>query len=278
MSRKANLLSAQSEANRISSAFQAFPIDPFQIAEENEITVLSGDSGKPGISGCIVFANDGACIYFSKTIQNVGFQRFTIAHELGHYFIPGHPDEIIGAGGTHFSQADFGGVSPIEREADQFAAHLLMPTNLSKELLLTAPRGLGGITYLAETAITSVTSSAIRAVQIDPYPLAVIKSKNNSIQFSILTPSLRSFGFMRAHAKGCNLPDVQDPEESYLGDWFDTAPPGLAVRAETIILGAYGLLTVITPKSAVSDPYEDENEDDEAALEASWTPRFKGQR
>lgn len=277
MSRQANLASAQAEARRLSSAYQTFPIDPFQIAEEHDIPVLAGNSGKPGISGCIVFANGAACIYYSKTIQSVGFQRFTVAHELGHYFIPGHPDEIENAGGTHLSQSSFEGVSPIEREADHFAAHLLMPTILSRNLLLSVPRGLQGITTLADTAMTSVTSSAIRTVQIDPYPLAVIKSKENIIQFSILTPKLKAFGSMRALSKGFSLPNVQDPEESLLGDWFDTAPVGLAVRAETVRLGAYGELTIITPKSAV-DPYEDDDEDDEAELEASWTPRFKGQR
>lgn len=44
-------------------------------------------------------------------------QRFTLAHELGHYFL-GH---------RRRSFAEPGGKSPLEREANRFAASLLMP-------------------------------------------------------------------------------------------------------------------------------------------------------
>ena len=278
MVRHPNIASASAEARALSSSFTSFPIDPFKIAEDHDISVVSGDPGQPGISGCIVFSNEAASIYYSRAISTAGFQRFTVAHELGHYFIPGHPEEILASGGTHLSKGDFEGTNPIEREADQFAAHLLMPTKLSRELLLTAPRGLEGITALAEAAIASITSAAIRAIQIDPYPMAIIKSKNDGIQFSMLTPKMKAFGYMRPYSKGQSLPEVHEPSESHLADWFDTAPSGLKVRGETIFLGAYGKLTVITPISAVIDPYEDEDEDEDAALEASWKLRFGGQR
>lgn len=280
MARAPNLASARAEAKRQSQSFTSFPIDPFQIAQDNDIQVIAGDSNQPGISGCIMFSGDGVAIYYSRAIDSIGFQRFTVAHELGHYFIEGHPEEIDRDGGRHVSRTPFESTQAIEKEADAFAAHLLMPTLLSREVLLSAPRGLQGISALSTAAITSLTSAAIRAVEIDPYPMAVIKSRNGKVQFSTLTDKLKSCGRFRSYAKDMPLPEVDTPEDCLLSDWFDVAPSGIKARGETVSLGQYGTLTVITLQSDIIDPYEDidEEAEEETALEESWKVRFKGQR
>ena len=55
--------------------------------------------------------------------------RFTIAHELGHYFIPEHRLQLIQGKEPHGSQCGmFDGADCIEEaETDHFAANLLMP-------------------------------------------------------------------------------------------------------------------------------------------------------
>lgn len=280
MARTPNLASARAEAKAQSLRFTSFPIDPFQIAQDNDIVVMAGDSGQPGVSGCIVFSGENAAIYYSRAISNTGFQRFTVAHELGHYFIAGHPEEILQSGGQHFSRTPFECPQAIEKEADTFAAHLLMPTNLSRQVLLAAPRGLQGISALSQAAITSLTSAAIRAVELDPYPMAVIKSLNGQIQFSTLTDKLKTCGRIRSYSKNTQLPEVDNPENCLLSDWFDLAPAGIKAHGETLSLGPYGTLTVITLQSAIIDPYEDidEEAEEEAAIEERWKIRFKGQR
>jgi Zn-dependent peptidase ImmA (M78 family) len=60
------------------------------------------------------------------TLKVLGFRRFTIAHELGHYFIEGHVDAIFSEGSVHESRAGFISSSNFELEADHFAARLLM--------------------------------------------------------------------------------------------------------------------------------------------------------
>jgi Zn-dependent peptidase ImmA (M78 family) len=66
----------------------------------------------------------GAFVHDTKTIfvadaSNIGRMRFTVAHEIAHAIL--HPKE---------SAVDYrnGGSDPKEREADSFAAYLLMPT------------------------------------------------------------------------------------------------------------------------------------------------------
>jgi len=76
---------------------------------------------------------DEFCIFYSDVFPSDGFRRFTVAHELGHYFLDGHP--------STFLQKEMSGINRIvdltsddhyEREADSFAAALLMPQPSSR--------------------------------------------------------------------------------------------------------------------------------------------------
>ena len=55
-------------------------------------------------------------------------RRFTGAHEFGHYSIPTHREGIRSGRLVHRSETGFRSIERIEREADIFAAHFLIPT------------------------------------------------------------------------------------------------------------------------------------------------------
>ncbi len=56
--------------------------------------------------------------------------RFSIAHELGHYFLEPHRAYLRRTGKSHPSKGEFLSDRTIEMEADAFAAGLLMPSAL----------------------------------------------------------------------------------------------------------------------------------------------------
>lgn len=87
--------------------FEKPSIDPFKIAEEENIVVEAKAPDREGMSGCIVFTDDGVGIIYATHIRSEGFKRFTVAHELGHYFLDGHPEEILKTAPVHFSRAGF---------------------------------------------------------------------------------------------------------------------------------------------------------------------------
>ena len=158
--------------------FESFPIDPFKVAQASDIVVEAKAPEKEGMSGCIIFNDDGAGIIYSTNIKNKGFQNFTVSHELGHYFLAGHPEQIRKTGPMHVSRAGFTqGDNSIEIEADHFASGLLMPTHLVKQTLQKAVIGLDSILALHHDAKSSLTSAAIRTAECAPYPVAVIVSK-----------------------------------------------------------------------------------------------------
>lgn len=269
--------------------FDRFPIDPFQIAKSEEIEVEAKPPDKKGVSGGIIFHENCVIIFYSTDIKNAGFQRFTIGHELGHYFLPGHPDEITKTAPVHVSRAGFSqGSESIEIEADHFSSGLLMPRELVRGVLEDQRIGLDGIVTLSEKAQCSVTASAIRAAECSDYPMAVIVSAGDKICYGFLSNSFKELKPSNYPRKGDPLPFTATREfnlkedsilygeracgQTTLADWFGGSS-NVRLDEEIAGLGNYGYtLTVLSSEELPFRP--DEEEDEDAELLESWTPRF----
>lgn len=273
--------------------FTSFPIDPFRIAEEEDIHVEPKPADQAGVSGGIVFAEAGTAIFYATNIRSRGFQRFTVAHELGHYFLEGHPEEIQKTGRLHVSRAGFTqGDNSIEIEADHFASGLLMPTSLVRQALDRTHVGLAGIEKLAAVSECSLTASAIRSAECSPYPMAVVVSRDDRICYGFLSDGFKQLKPRAFPRKGDELPWTATREfnldhsnveqrrrrasETTLAEWFD-GPPGVRLDEEVLGLGDYGFtLSVFSSEELPEEP--DEEEDEEAALIESYTPKFARNR
>lgn len=268
--------------------FTAFPIEPKEIARRKDIEVVAKPPDVKGVSGAIIFADPNVTIIYSTEHENTGFENFSIAHELGHYFLPGHPEEIGAQGGAHMSRADFTQNTSIELEADHFASGLLMPTTLTRRFLSKNQVGLDGIVRLAQEAGCSCTSAAIRAAEVGAYPIAVIVSHGDFIVYAFTSSAFKDLGKLSFLKKGTPLPESatlrfnRDPSnvrlarrhtaETTLREWFD-CPTNVALDEEIIGLGRYGYtLTVLTSEVLPEEPGEEDDED--AQLEEQWKPRF----
>lgn len=277
------------EKTALDAGLTAFPIKPIKIAEAKGITVQAKPAEVKGISGALILAGDEVLILYSKEHNNPGFENFSIGHEIGHYCIPGHPEEIIKQGGTHLSRAGFTQNTPIELEADHFASGLLLPSRLTRKLLGNSQVGLEGILRLSDEAGCSRTAAAIRAAECCDYPIAVIVSSGENIDYAFLSDSFKGLGKQLAFLrKGSPLPDTatlrfnKDParvlacdretDSTNLSEWFD-GPRKIELDEEIIGLGSYGhTLTVLSSDELPSSP--DEEDDDEERLEESWKPKF----
>lgn len=104
------------------------PIDPVKIATVAGIHVYGrggwGDTNYP-YSGYYKVYNGAPSIEYNVSEAPVR-QRFTVAHELGHFAL-GHEDAPRDIGNFQ-SSGDFR-----ERQANKFAAELLMPSSLVKQ-------------------------------------------------------------------------------------------------------------------------------------------------
>ena len=126
------------------------PVDPIAIASIEGIMVQAKSPDAAGVSGMLLRYGEEYGIAYATHIESEGFRRFCIAHELGHYFLPGHIDYVLPPGqSVHNSTAGFVGKDEFELEADHFAARLLMPEPLFEHAMGRAGTGLDAVEILA---------------------------------------------------------------------------------------------------------------------------------
>ena len=266
----------------------SLPIDPFAIARGREIEVVAKSSRDAGVSGMLIRVGNEFAIAYATHIDNLPFQRYSVSHELGHYFLPGHVDAVINTDGIHESRAGFVSGDRYEIEADRFAAGLLMPRHLFFPALERAGEGLAAIESLAAECQTSLHATAIRYTQCTRDPMAIVVSVGKQIDHCFMSESLKSIEgidwIRKREAVPRNTPtfsfnqDVANvqhsariEETSNLQDWFG-GRRSIEVSEDVIGLGSYGKTLTVLYDISLPEP---EDEEDEASLIESWTPRFK---
>jgi len=254
----------------------SLPVCPFYIAKEYGIEVQPKDSDKPGVSGFLMRQGDSFGIMYATHIRNEGFIRFTVAHELGHYFLPEHPEYLFPNGdGIHMSRSGFISNDTCEKQADHFAKSLLMPDNLFLTALREAGEGFAALKSLATKCKTSITATAIRFTQLVEDPVAVIMSSGNKIEWCFVSEALIQIKNLQRLNKGSLIPPGSATSEfnqnqtnvlqgkqaeawTHLDDWFDKAPQ-VEMKEDVVGLGSYRkTLTVLF----TSDVIDSEEEDD----------------
>lgn len=163
------------------SYFGRNKINPIEIASRNNISFSFGDY-QDYFDGLLEYMNERFHIYVN--INHVNNQdhprsRFTVAHELGHYFIEEHHNALITGALSHPSFTEFNSDNIIEKEADSFAASLLMPKEKFISSFKKTPMGAKGIVELSKIFSTSLMSTAIRYVENSTYPVMIIFWSNN---------------------------------------------------------------------------------------------------
>ncbi|WP_336718253.1 ImmA/IrrE family metallo-endopeptidase [Chryseobacterium mucoviscidosis] len=86
--------------------------------------------------GALTKNKDQAYIFVNKDIDNIGRKHFTIAHELGHYFLSHNLHSNLGFCTNNDIFEEEHQKNPIEREANYFASCLLMPKEKVKSAFL----------------------------------------------------------------------------------------------------------------------------------------------
>lgn len=153
------------------------PIQPTDIIRGQQLTLSFGYYGVAfdGMLECRAARFHIYCNLSRVESPTSARARFTLCHELGHFFIDSHRTALASGCPPHPSESEYNSRSPVEREADFFAGRLLMPENAFRSKARGSVRGLTGILSLANAFQTSLTSTAIRYAELELVPCAVIK-------------------------------------------------------------------------------------------------------
>lgn len=238
------------------------PVNLLNIAKAEEILLAPGCYGEE-FNGRIEFHHKKRrfILFHPEIGTNYSSSRirFSIAHELGHYYMPKHR-KLLTRGCSHYSKSGFISENKLEREADFFAASLLLPGDVltafcRRKKFFT----LKEITELANEWQTSVISAAIRYVQWTSECCAMVLSKDSQVCYYIPSEDAEYRGFKWLGIKKVApqsttiKADSQQgsgqffEQESHTEFWFSNRRANAKLWEEAFPLGYTGLvLTMLT--------------------------------
>lgn len=175
------------------------PVDPFEIAKHEGIILRPG-SYTDGFDARIEFYKPFKkfCIFYNRPQgwRTEGRVRFTLGHELGHYYIDEHQLQLR-AGKVHDSVSDYRSQNEIEKQADEFSADLLMPIELYRNEVnrfLGQYCTLDDLLKLANHLGTSITSTALRYCQSDHEPCTFFFSQDGVVRWGRYSTEMKIRG------------------------------------------------------------------------------------
>lgn len=117
-------------------------------------------------------------ITVNTAIPEEGRKRFAIAHELGHLELHGSSQLVFC---TEADMCVWNEDKQQEMEANDFAAALLMPESIFVKYRKVEPPNIDTVIQLAREFKTTLTSTALRYVQLSIEPCAVVISRDGII-------------------------------------------------------------------------------------------------
>ena len=267
----------------------SLPVDPIALAHSHGIEVQAKSGTSKGVSGMLLRMGNAFGIMYATHIRSIGFRHFSVAHELGHYFLPGHVEAVLADDEVHFSSAGFATRDRYELEADHFAANLLMPRRFFKEAMRSAGDGLEAIIALAEQCQTSLTATAIQYAKLSREPTAIVLSKGDQVSYCFMSDSLKDAEGLewirkdeKLHRDTATFKFNQEANgvvgnsridsTSDIQDWFG-GRHRFDITEQVIGLGSYGMTLTVLTAGDLDEQLEEIEE--ESALVESWTPRLR---
>lgn len=139
---------------------QAAPVDVNAIANDLGIRIFESELGA-GVSGVLVrdatYETPSGFVIFVNSEEAYVRQRFTAAHEIGHYVL--HRDKVGQRIEDNYLLRAEGLSNTVEAQANKFAADILMPYPLIEALVR---EGVDGVDALARRLQVSQVAMAIR--------------------------------------------------------------------------------------------------------------------
>lgn len=242
--------------------------DLLKIVSENDIGLYYDDYGD-SFDGVLEFADGRFHIHVNLrkcSGRDSGRARFTLAHELGHFFIEEHRHALISGEQPHgstcgmFDSAD----TPEELEADIFAAHLLMPPSKFLSAICSSDSPLAAIKHLATLFRSSLTSTAIHYASVAADRCAIVRwTADGEFAWPRIGTGYFAEGFRRLQYANGSVP-ARDSSTGIViagskqeSETVSTTPTLFThvaagkyrdhlLKEEAIALGNYGYMTIIS--------------------------------
>ena len=244
---------ARKKAIEVLDALDITTIEPLQHIEE--LCAMRGVATRAESLRSLhgVLLRDRRLIVYNAEIPEIGKQRFTIAHELGHWELHPGLEHVLC---TAEDIQAYRGSSP-ELEANAFAAELLMPGFLFSEAMRYKSPTVDDAKRLADRFQTSFTASLLRMVQFSDLPVYAVFSVDGRIKWYQRSKRAESYFFKQigteldgdSLARYCTegIDEADAPVSVETSAWFpnDFNRTRFKVFEQSVELGDYGVTVSI---------------------------------
>ncbi len=182
---KANLIAARGAAFRLHRDL-GFPhpraVQIEDLAMYRKVFVKEGPL--KSAEGRLIRKKGRGIVHIRNSFKFEGRRQFTIAHELGHWELHKGVSQFLC---EESDMRDYGH-SPMEMEANCFAAELLMPTGHFRDAYGKAYPSFSLIESLAEEFNTTLTATAIRLADTSKFRIIIVWFQKGIIRWSYSNP------------------------------------------------------------------------------------------
>jgi Zn-dependent peptidase ImmA (M78 family) len=239
-----------------------------QLAKELRLLVVEEDT--ESFDGALLCSRNrlSGRIIVKKAMREDGRKRFTIAHEIGHFIL--HRERQISCFPVDIARWENTAEDP-ERQADNFASELLLPSPEVVKLVGDASPSFQLIISLADYFGTTLTATCRKYSEVSPYECAIVWSVDGRVRWT--HPSSRFSHWIRI---GHELPEStmarqmlngdrvlggihEVPAEAWISDY--RLPDGATIWEESRLMPFYnGCLTLLWAKREIR--YRDSAQDE----------------
>ncbi|WP_025144297.1 ImmA/IrrE family metallo-endopeptidase [Pedobacter jeongneungensis] len=195
-------------ADFLSSEFAVGNLTDLIAAADSESLSIYFDHYESSFDGMLVHFDQQFHVHINLDKGNTKTSkrgRFTLAHELGHFFIDEHRIGLkYGLLQAHPSLNNLNHTSLIENEADYFASCLLMPENKYKAFCARKPFSFDLINSISDSFQTSLVASILRFIDIGSREFMVVVSRSDVVKWFSKSHDFPKFPFR--FKVGLNLP------------------------------------------------------------------------
>ena len=168
------------------------PVDLYELADKIGLRVREVDAR--GFEGAIVrkWNKPNGIIAVRRDVREPGRKRFTVAHEIGHYVLPGHGKHGRSCKGENI-EAWRDGAPREEVEANKFASELLLPTEHVRRVVQERLASVETAKYLCSSFHTSLTAALLKSVSVTEERCCVVLSTDGLIDWAMPNEVFRHY-------------------------------------------------------------------------------------
>jgi Zn-dependent peptidase ImmA (M78 family) len=276
------------EANRLSAMLNAvlgterFPVKVAELALEYSRQCFP-DSPVDKVQGEALEDFDGMLvankartkwlILNNSAVRSEGRQRFTIAHEFGHYLLHRHRQQRFECGDADIETGEGTG-RDIEAEADRFASTLLMPLDDFRRQVEGGPISFDLLGHCADRYGVSLTAAALRWIEIAPKRAVLVASRDDHMLWAKSnTAAFKSGAFFATRKHTIELPREalahsangaasRQTQTLSAQRWFPREPDSMPLTEMTVVAGNYDytLTLLLMPEAEWQGACHDEED------------------